>query len=112
MSIGIFDGDELARRLLATSATCRACGSGITVEAGQGLAIDRGIQRSDIIICPKCSRAYTMRLVPGSLTLLDDVTDSFPPAGGPVGKEPGAKAPAAAPASEASRSRPWWKFWS
>ena len=77
MGIGIFDGESLARGLLATAANCRKCGSSISCEKGQGGA-QRGIKESNVVVCPKCSAIFTMRLVPGKLTLIEDVTEKYP----------------------------------
>ncbi|MFH2107471.1 MAG: hypothetical protein ABII93_02275 [Chrysiogenia bacterium] len=78
MGIGIFDGESLAQSLLATAANCRKCGSSISCEKGQGGAQERGIKESNVVVCPKCSAIFTIRLVPGSLTLLEDVTEKYP----------------------------------
>lgn len=77
MGIGIFDGESLVRSLLATSANCRKCGASISCEKGQSGAQERGIKESDVVVCPQCSTIFTMRLVPGSLTLLEDVTKKY-----------------------------------
>jgi ribosomal protein L37E len=81
MSFGLFDGESLLRRLQATATACRKCGAQITVEAGQRGATARGIERSDVVVCRRCSAIYTIYLVPGNLQLLEDVTANYPERG-------------------------------
>jgi tetratricopeptide (TPR) repeat protein len=74
MGIGFFDGDDLVKNLLSVSTNCRKCGARFSSEEGIKGAQARGIKKSDVIVCPQCFRIYKMRLVPGSLTLLENIT--------------------------------------
>lgn len=76
--MGVTNGEALLRRLQASMAYCRKCRARITAEVGQRGAMKRNIGRSDVVVCPRCSTVYTMRLVPGNMQLLDDVTAQYP----------------------------------
>ena len=72
------DGASILRRLQATASACPKCGAQISVEVGQRGAMARHIERSDVVVCPRCARVYTTHLVPGRMRLLEDVTATYP----------------------------------
>jgi NAD-dependent SIR2 family protein deacetylase len=80
----VFSGDELQKMLEGTmkvQVACRKCGHRFTFEEGGGAAIDQGI-RAKVVMCPKCRSIYETNVTPRGVTLLADVTERYPQAGG------------------------------
>ena len=74
--MGIFDGDSFAEMLVSQKANCTKCGVEITFEAGANLAKSKGI-KDNVVMCKKCKSVFTVHLVPGGMTLTQDVTDRY-----------------------------------
>lgn len=74
--MGIFDGDSFAEMLVSQKANCIKCGVAITFEEGASFAKSKGIP-DNVVMCKKCKSVFTVHLVPGGMTLTQDVTDRF-----------------------------------
>ena len=79
MGIGfITDPDAFAEMLCQTKANCLNCGKTFTFEEASVLSKNNGITNSDILMCPACHHVFKSLLVPGMLTLNEDITDDYP----------------------------------
>lgn len=69
--------NALTDRLFGSKATCPCCGNQFTFRAGAELVREKGIH-DNVVACGGCRHVYTCSLIPGRLTLLDDVTERYP----------------------------------
>ena len=69
--------NALTVRLFSARAACPKCRNRIDYRSGADLARESGIH-DNVVICPRCRHVYTCVLIPGSLTLQDDVTEGYP----------------------------------
>ncbi len=69
--------NALTVRLFSARAACPKCRNRIDYRSGADLARESGIH-DNVVICPRCRHVYTCVLIPGSLTLQDDVTERYP----------------------------------
>lgn len=75
----IVSGDDVQRMLEGTAQTkvsCRSCGEAFTFEQGVLGAGQRGINEK-VVMCPKCNSVYEVKVTPGEVTLLADVTSRY-----------------------------------
>ncbi len=77
--IGMYtgNGNPLTDRLFNAKATCPGCGNQLTFRAGADQARENGIY-DNVVVCGGCLHAYTCVLIPGRLTLQDDITGRYP----------------------------------
>ena len=75
MSIG--NENALSYRLFGARTACPKCRNRMDYGAGAELARQYGIY-DNVVVCGGCRHVYTYVLIPGSLTLQDDVTERYP----------------------------------
>ena len=73
---GLMDGDSLAKMLMNVQASCTTCGTKITFESGANLAKKYGVT-DNVVMCPQCKSVFTVQLVPGRMTLTENVTEKY-----------------------------------
>ena len=76
MGLFVGDGDGLANMLLNQQASCTKCGAAIKFESGANLAKEYGIN-DNVVMCSKCKSVFTVQLVPGRMTLTQNVSDRY-----------------------------------
>lgn len=114
MGVGLItDPDAFAEMLCQTKADCLNCRKSFSFEEASVLSQNNGIKNSEILICPQCHHVFKSLLVPGRLTLLEDVTDDYPqikasakPKIQEAVSEPKPQAPVSEPKPQASVSAP------
>ena len=72
----IMNGDALGEMLMNQQANCTVCGTAIKFESGVGLARKFGIT-DNVVMCPKCKSVFTVHIVPGRMTLTEDVSSKY-----------------------------------
>lgn len=70
-------GNIINDRLFGATAKCPVCRNRLTFQAGAELAKENGIH-DNVVICGGCRHVFACVLLPGSLTLTDDVTERYP----------------------------------
>ena len=70
--------NALTDRVFGAKATCPKCKNQFTYRAGAELARRNGIY-DNVAVCGGCGHVYTCVLIPGSLTLQNDVTERYAP---------------------------------
>lgn len=96
MGIGIYNGIEFGYMLTQTETKCRKCKEEFNFQTGADECRAAGIT-DNLMMCPKCHHVFKFELVPGKLTLTEDVTNQYP------------QAEEAARASEASQHQSFFK---
>ena len=76
MGLFVGDGDGLANMLLNQQANCTNCGAAIKFESGANLAKKHGLT-DNVVMCAKCNSVFTVQLVPGRMTLTQNVSDRY-----------------------------------
>lgn len=74
--MGLGFGDSLAEMLMKQKACCLKCNEEITFEDGANYAKDKGIN-DNVVMCKKCNSIFEVQLVPGRMTLTNDVTMKY-----------------------------------
>ena len=68
--------NALSDRVFGARATCPNCKNQFTYRAGAELARKNGIY-DNVAVCGGCGHVYTCVLIPGRLTLQNDVTERY-----------------------------------
>jgi len=76
MGLFVGGGDALADMLMNQQANCEKCGAVIKFESGAGLAKECGIT-DNVVMCAKCKSVFNVELVPGKMTLTQNVSDRY-----------------------------------
>ena len=77
MGFVIGNGDQLAEMLMQTKGVCPNCKTELTFEDAHNLARSHGIE-DNVVMCKGCSHVFEINLVPGRMTLTEDVTARYP----------------------------------
>jgi hypothetical protein len=72
----MFDGDSLGDMLMNQKAGCLKCGSEIAFGSGAKLAMSKGINEN-VVMCSKCKSVFRVYIVPGHMSLTEDVTRTY-----------------------------------
>lgn len=78
MGIGFMHGNVLGEMLIRQSADCLNCGKRFSFEDGANCARKSDI-KDNVVECPHCGHVFTMLIVPGRMTLTEDVTAKYKP---------------------------------
>ena len=73
----IGNGNSFRDMLMNSPGTCPKCNASLTFGKAAQLAKSKGIQ-DNVVMCDKCNRVFTVNLVPGRMTLANDVTEKYP----------------------------------
>lgn len=73
----IGNGDDFGNMLMNSKGTCPSCGENMTFGKSAQLAKSHGISEQ-VVMCPKCNRIFEIHLVPGKMSLTNDVTAKYP----------------------------------
>lgn len=71
------NGDNIMGMLMNSPGTCPKCGKGLTFNDAAQLAKSNGIQ-DNVVMCKGCNHVFEVNLVPGCMTLTQDVTEKYP----------------------------------
>lgn len=71
------NGDSFGKMLMNSKGTCPSCNTELTFEKSAQLAKSHGID-DNVVMCKKCSKVYEIHMVPGKMTLTNDVTSKYP----------------------------------
>lgn len=70
-------GNAFGRMLMNAKGTCPNCNTELTFEMAAQFAKSHGID-NNVVMCTKCSKVYETYMVPGKMTLTNDVTSKYP----------------------------------
>ena len=73
----IGNGSSFRDMLMKSPGTCPHCGADLSFGDAAQLAKSHGI-RDNVVMCGKCSRVFEVNLIPGRMTLTNDVTEKSP----------------------------------
>ena len=73
----IGNGSSFRDMLMKSPGTFPKCGADLTFGDAAQLAKSHGI-RDNVVMCGKCSRVFEVNLVPGRMSLTNDVTAKYP----------------------------------
>lgn len=68
---------DIMDKLMNSPGICPECGQALTFSSAAQLAKSHGIQ-DNVVMCQKCNHAFEVNLVPGCMTLMQDVTAKYP----------------------------------
>jgi ribosomal protein L24E len=72
----MLDGDSLGDMLMHQEAGCLKCGSEIAFGSGAKFARSKGINEN-VVMCSKCKSVFRVHIVPGHMSLTEDVTRTY-----------------------------------
>lgn len=73
----IIQGNDFMDMLMKSPGTCPNCGTALIFEDAAQLAKSHGIT-DNVVMCKGCNRVFQINMVPGRMTLTNDVTANYP----------------------------------
>lgn len=73
----IGNGMDIFAMLQESKGKCPKCGRQLTFKSAAGLAKSHDIQEN-VVMCDGCNHVFEVNLVPGRMTLTNDVTAKYP----------------------------------
>lgn len=73
----IGNGMDIFGMLQESKGVCPKCGRTLTFKTAADLAKSHGISEN-VVMCDGCNRVFEIELVPGRMTLKNDVTSNYP----------------------------------
>lgn len=73
----IGNGMDIFAMLQESKGKCPKCGKELTFKSAANLAKEQGISEN-VVMCAGCRRVFEINLVPGRMTLTNDVTAKYP----------------------------------
>ena len=73
----VIDGNDFMDMLLNSRGTCLNCGEELVFEEATNLAKSHGIEEN-VVMCKNCNHVFEVNLIPGRMTLTQDVTEKYP----------------------------------
>ncbi|NLJ65226.1 MAG: hypothetical protein GX337_07540 [Christensenellaceae bacterium] len=70
-------GDSFREMLMKSKGVCPNCKTDLTFEEAAQLGRKHGIS-DNVVMCKGCNHVFEVNLVPGSMTLIKDVTSRYP----------------------------------
>ena len=71
------NGMDIFAMLQEAKGKCPKCGKDLTFKTAAGLAKENNISEN-VVMCGGCNRVFEINLVPGRMTLTNDVTAKYP----------------------------------